>query len=98
MIHLGKTHIKKSVFLVIGPLRFYPAYTNGLVVHATLFFLSYNCLKRVLTFFFPQIFGLKQSDFREKKFFGFCLVVRGVYPPYSLSGPTTKKNTFFMYA
>ena len=26
----------------------------------------------------------------------FCLVVRGVYPPYTLSGPTTKTNTFFM--
>ena len=25
---------KKIVFLVVGPLRFYPAYTNGLVVHA----------------------------------------------------------------
>ena len=31
------TH-KKSVFLVVGPLRFYPPYTNGLVVHATFFF------------------------------------------------------------
>ena len=32
--------------------------------------------------------------FRENMFF--CLVVMGVYPPYTLSGPTTKKNTFFM--
>ena len=31
---IGKTH-KKSVFLVVKPLRFYPPYTNGLVVHAT---------------------------------------------------------------
>ena len=32
----------------------------------------------------------------EKKVF-FCLVVGGVTPPpYTLSGPTTKKNTFFM--
>ena len=23
----------------------------------------------------------------------FCLVFKGVYPPYSLSGPTTKKKT-----
>ena len=30
------TH-KKGVFLVVGPLRFYPPYTNGLVVHATFF-------------------------------------------------------------
>ena len=31
---LGKTH-QKVAFLVVGPLRFYPPYTNGLVVHAT---------------------------------------------------------------
>ena len=30
------TH-KKVVFLVVRPLRFYPPYTNGLVVHATFF-------------------------------------------------------------
>ena len=27
------THKKKVFFLVIGPLRFYPPYSNGLVVH-----------------------------------------------------------------
>ena len=43
---------------------------------------------------FSPIFGLKQLDFREEKKVVFCLVVRGVYPPYTLSGPTTKKNTF----
>ena len=32
--HLGKTHIKKVFFLMIGPLRFYTPYINGLVVHA----------------------------------------------------------------
>ena len=32
------THKKKFFFLVVGPLRFYPPYTNGLVVHATFFF------------------------------------------------------------
>ena len=32
------TH-KKVFFLVVGPLRFYSPYTNGLVVHATSFFL-----------------------------------------------------------
>ena len=31
------TH-KKSVILVVGPLGFYPPYSNGLVVHATFFF------------------------------------------------------------
>ena len=49
------TH-KKRVFLVVGPLRFYPPYTNGLVVHAIFlsFFLSYNSLELILTiFFFP---------------------------------------------
>ena len=54
-LHLGKTHIKKVVILMVRPLRFYPPYTKGLVVHS-----------------------------------------RGVYPPYTLSGPTTKKNTFFI--
>jgi len=38
ILELGKTHIKKVVLLVVGPLRFYPPYTNGLVVHATFFF------------------------------------------------------------
>ena len=32
------TH-KKKCFLVVGPLEFYPPNTNGLVVHATFFFL-----------------------------------------------------------
>ena len=32
------TH-KKEVFLEVGPLRFYPPYTNGSVVHATSGFL-----------------------------------------------------------
>ena len=57
---LGKTHIKKVVFLVVGPLRFYPPYTNGLVVNATDFDNFF--------FFFP-IFGPKQPDFRKKVFF-----------------------------
>ena len=35
------------------------------------------------------------SPFIEKKVV-FCLVVRGVSPLPPLSGPTTKKNTFFM--
>ena len=45
---LGKTHIKKGFFLVVGPLRFYPPYTNGLVVHA-------GCQKK--RFFFAQWSG-----------------------------------------
>ena len=46
-------------------------------------------------FFFFPILGLKQPDFRGNKWF-FCLVVRGVYPPYTLSGPTTKKHFFYV--
>ena len=58
---LYKAHIKNknSVFLVVGPLRFYPPYTNGLVVHATFFlfiFNSYKSLKRILTIFFSLQF------------------------------------------
>ena len=56
---------------MVGPLRFYPPYTNGLVVNATFFFFSlimpetdfYNF------FFFFTIFGLKQPNFRKKWFF-----------------------------
>ena len=35
------------------------------------------------------------SPFIEKKVF-FLLSGRGITPPHPLSGPTTKKNTFFM--
>ena len=51
----------------------------------------YNSLTRIFTIFsfssILSIFGLKQPDFREKKV---------VYPFYTLSGPTAKKNLFFM--
>ena len=33
------THKIKAFFLVVGPLRFNPPYTNDLVVHATFFVL-----------------------------------------------------------
>ena len=63
---LGKTHIKKVFFLVVGPLRFYPPYTNGLVVHATFF--PFFCL--IIAWCWPKkispIFGLKKAIF----FFG----------------------------
>ena len=40
-IYLGKTHIKKCFFfIVVGLLRFYPDFTNGLVVQATSQFLG----------------------------------------------------------
>ena len=79
------TH-KKVVFLVVGPLRFYPPYTEG--------FFSNNSLKRILTFFFSN-FWAKKTGFIEKKVV-FCLVVGGVYPPYTLSSPTTKKTLFYV--
>ena len=66
------TH-KKSVFLVVGPIRFYPPYTNGLVVHATFFsfFLSYNSLKRILTIFLflPKFWAKTAGVYKEKKWF-----------------------------
>ena len=63
-----------------------------------LFFLLFLVLKWPETdfdnfFFFFPIFGLK-SRILEKKV-GFWLVVRGVYPPYIISGPTTKKTLFY---
>ena len=36
-VHFREDTHKKVFFLVVGPLRFYPPYTNGLVVHATFF-------------------------------------------------------------
>ena len=64
-----------------------------LVVGQFFFIIAWNGFCQFILF--SPIFGLKQPDFREKKMF-FCLVVRGVYPPYTLSGPTTKKNRFYV--
>ena len=86
---------------MVGPLRFQPPYTNGLLVVHAIYVPYTNGLLVVhaiyvylffifLVFFFP-IFGLKHPD-RKKVFF--CLVVRGVYPPYTLSGPT--KTLFYV--
>ena len=63
----GSHTLKKMFFLVVGrvgPQKFYPPNTNGLVAHATFFFFfdSYDSLKRIFTIFFPPIFGLKKSD------------------------------------
>ena len=79
---------------MVGPLRVYPPYTNGLVIHA-IFFKSYNSLKQIFTIFFPTIFGPKKPDLLKKS--GSLLRGRVVYPPYTLRGPTTKKTTFFMF-
>ena len=62
---LGKTQIK-FFFLVVGPLRFFPPYTNDLVVHASFFsFFSYYSLKRILPFFLH--FWAKKAGFIERK-------------------------------
>ena len=71
--HYKGRHTKKKFFLVVGPLRFYPPYTNGLVVHATFFSFFFSLIIAWNGFwqfflFFP-VFGLKQPDFREKKWF-----------------------------
>ena len=57
------------------------------------FYYSYNSLKRILTICSFSSQFLKQPDIRD---FFFCLVVRGVYPPYTLGGPTPKKHTIFL--
>ena len=81
---------------MVEPLRFYPPYPNGLVIHATFFLIIHIFLiipwNGFWQFFFNPIFGLKQPDFKGKG--GFLLMVRGIYPLYPLSGPTTKKGTF----
>ena len=90
------TH-KKVFFLVVGPLRFYLPYTNGLMVLPP-FFLFFSLIIAWNGFwqfflFLPN-FWAKPAELKKKMFF--CLVARGVYPHYTLSGPTTKRNTFFM--
>ena len=58
------------------------------------FFFSYNiALNGFWQFFlFLPNFWAKTAGVLKKRIW--CLVVRGVYPPYTLSGPTTKENTF----
>ena len=58
--------------------------------------MPYNSLKRILIFFllFLPNFWAKTAGPDLKTKMGFCLVVRRFYPPYTLSGPTTKNTTF----
>ena len=93
-VTLREDRHKKVCFLVVRPLRFYPPYTNCLVVHGTFFCVCYNSLKRILTIlsFLPNFWAKTVGFYRNKVFF--CLVVRGVYPAYTLCGPITKKHTF----
>ena len=54
--------LKKRFFLVVDPVRFYPPYTNGLVVHSchSLFLRLKIALNGFCQFFFFfSIFGLK---------------------------------------
>ena len=59
------TH-KKVAFLVVGPLRVYPLYTNGLVVNATFFLVFFSVIIDWNGFwqFFSSspIYGLKKPD------------------------------------
>ena len=57
------TH-KKMVFLVVGPLRFYPPYTNGLVVHTLFFSLTETDFDEKKN---SPIFELKNPDLLKKK-------------------------------
>ena len=57
----GKTHIKKVYFLVVGQLRFYPPYTNGLVVHAK---------KPFIMCVFPNLNQVKAMQARLRRMFG----------------------------
>ena len=81
-------------FLVAGQLRFYPSYTNGLVVHATFFFLDLQSETDFdnIFFFFP-FFGLKKSDFIEKSVF--LLSGQGGLPSLQ-STPLVVRPLFFM--
>ena len=59
-------------------------------------FQSYNSLKRIFTIFFSPFFGLKKPDLQKKKCFFAQPSFFLVYPPYTLSGPTTKKTFFYV--
>ena len=63
-LYLREDTHKKSVFLVVEPLRVYPPYTNVLVVHATFFFNFFSLIiawNGFWHFFFSPIFGLKMQ-------------------------------------
>ena len=69
-------------------------YTNGLVVHATLFFFSFLvlCLKQILTIFFLHNFWAKTAGFQRKS--AFLLSGQG---GFTLSDPTTKNIISFLF-
>ena len=72
------TH-KKSVFLLVGPLRFNPPYTNGLVVPAIFFFSLKIDWNRFWQFFiFLPKFWANTSGFIKKS--GFLLSGQGGLP------------------
>ena len=56
------------------------------------FFCSFSFF--VLLVFLPNLWA-KTAGFQRRSGF-FCLVVRGVYPPHTISGLATKKTLFFM--
>ena len=88
------THIRKVIFLVVGPLRFCPPPTLMAQWSMPLFFViqSQNSLKQILKFPPPPIFGLIFLYSQKKKCF--LLSGQGVYP-HPLSGLTTKNTLFY---
>ena len=91
------THKKKIVFSVVGPLRFYPPYINGLVVHATLFY--FFCLIIAWNnwqFFFFSNFWAKKAGFIEKKKWFFAWWSGGFTLPIPLLVRPLQKTTYFL--
>ena len=88
-------HIKKSFFFVVGPLRFYPQYINGLVVHAPFFFTLILALYGFRQFIsiFPN-FWLNFLHFSKKK----CFLAHwsGGFTLPSLLVVRSLKKTFFL--
>ena len=87
----NKTKKKKRKKKWHGPLSHWCREGKTLVVQPLKKPLLYVCLplfRPVHIYVYIYIFSLCSFPVN------FCLVVGGVTPPYTLSGPTTKKNTF----
>ena len=68
--HLLREYTYKKVLLwVVGLLRFYTPYTNGLVVPASFFSSLMKASNGFWQFFLSPIFGLKKQDLQTKKVF-----------------------------
>ena len=85
----GRHAQKKCFFLVVGPLRMYPLYTYGLVVHATFF--SLFCSLIMAWNGFWQFFLFLPNFWKNAVF---CLLVKGVSLTTPLMVRPLKKNLF----